>query len=68
MSQEKLQGEALLQMLKKLSLAYVPRTQIAIQCGYSTSTTTEDGQPSIKADLEAFYNAVLEAKGISKDN
>jgi len=63
MSEEKLQGEALLQMLRKL--AHLPRTQTAIQCGYYTATKTEDGQPSVQADLDAFYKAVMEAKGIS---
>lgn len=62
MSQEKLHGEALLQMFGKLTLAYLPRTQIAIQCGYYTSTKTEDGQLSMQADLKAFYDAILEAK------
>ena len=68
MSQEKLQAEALLQMVEKLALTYVSRAQMAIQCGYYTSTTAEDGKPSIQAELEAFYYAVLEAKGIPKDN
>ncbi|MEM8779341.1 MAG: hypothetical protein AAGF26_10820, partial [Cyanobacteria bacterium P01_G01_bin.49] len=61
-SSEKLKGEALLKMAKEL--ANIPRTQMAIQCGYYTSVTTEEGQTSRQADLEAFYNAVLEAKGV----
>ena len=51
MSQERLKGEALLQMFLKLSFANLSRTKIAIQCGYYTSTTAEDGQSSIEADF-----------------
>ena len=67
MTQEKLKGEALLQMFLKLSFANLSRIKIAIQCGYYTSTTAEDGKTAVKADLDAFYDAVLEAKGISRD-
>jgi len=46
-------------------LAHLPRTQVAIECGYYTLTRTEDGQLVSEADLESFYEAVLTAKGIS---
>jgi uncharacterized protein YwqG len=63
MSDNPLHGNALLEMVARLS--HMPRTQIAIQCGYYTLIATEDGQLFRQADLTAFYNAVLAAKQVS---
>lgn len=62
MSRLPLSGNELLGTM--IRLAHLPRTQVAIECGYYTLTRTEDGELVSEADLESFYEAVLTAKGI----
>ncbi|MGL5939504.1 MAG: hypothetical protein ACRC2S_03825 [Waterburya sp.] len=57
-----LQGQALIEMIKEL--AQLPRNELAIRCGYYSVKTKENGQLFNEADLTAFYDAVLIAKGV----
>lgn len=54
-----LTGKALLQKVKELS--HLTKRETARECGYYT--LTKDNQPRI--NLSNFYDALLEAKGIS---
>lgn len=61
--EEPLIGRDLLEKVKNSS--HLPRTQLAVQCGYYTVVTIESGQSFRQASLPAFYDAVLAAKNIS---
>ena len=63
MSGVPLSGNELLAAMVRL--AHLPRTQVAIQCGYYTLARTEEGELLQEADLTSFYEAVLMAKGVS---
>lgn len=60
---EPLNGQALLK--KIIEVCTLPRNKQAIRCGYYTIKTLEDGQSLQEANLQAFYDAVLAAKGVS---
>ncbi|MGL6342192.1 MAG: DUF1963 domain-containing protein, partial [Waterburya sp.] len=59
-----LQGQALIEMIKEI--AHLSRNQQAIRCGYYSVKTKENGQLFNEADLTAFYDAVLIAKGVKQ--
>jgi hypothetical protein len=54
-------GKALLQKVK--DLAHLSKRETAKECGYYA--LTKDGQ--VRVNLSGFYDALLEAKGISLD-
>ncbi|NER78699.1 MAG: AbrB family transcriptional regulator [Leptolyngbya sp. SIO1D8] len=56
-----LTGKALLQRVKELS--HLSRREKARECGYYT--VSKDGQ--IRVDVTSFYDALLEARGITLD-
>ena len=56
-----LTGKALLQRVKELS--HLTKREKARECGYYT--LTKDGQ--IRVDVTGFYDALLEARGITLD-
>ncbi|NJK56157.1 MAG: hypothetical protein HC939_09245 [Pleurocapsa sp. SU_5_0] len=66
LSDEPLQGQALLQMITEV--CRLPRNEQAIRCGYHTIKTLEDGQSFKEANLREFYDAVLTAKGVFKED
>jgi hypothetical protein len=53
-----LTGKALLQKAKELK--HLPRREIAKQCGYYSTAINA----RVRVNLNRFYNAILEAKGI----
>lgn len=57
-TQTKLAGKELLAKIKEL--ASLSKRETAIECGYSSS---KDGKTRV--DLTGFYNAALEAKGVT---
>ncbi|MGL5872272.1 MAG: YwqG family protein [Xenococcaceae cyanobacterium] len=57
-----LQGQFLIKMMIKVS--HLSRNEQAIRCGYYSVKTGENGQSFKEANLTAFYDAVLMAKGV----
>lgn len=57
-----LKGQALLRTM--IEVVHLSRNEQAIRCGYYTIKILEDGQSYKEANLIAFYDAVLTAKGV----
>jgi uncharacterized protein YwqG len=58
-----LQGQDLVEMM--IQLSHLSRNEQAIRCGYYIVKTGEKGQSFKEANLTAFYNAALIAKGVA---